>query len=191
LIAIGAATTALWLAFRTRGVWRRLGAAVLMGAAISGMHYTGMAAAIFSLTTPAVAEIGAAGSAHIQLALGIAALTFIILFMALLASAQTLARQRGELIEADPNGVVVVDSHGCIETVNGRLTKLFGYRQVELLGQPVELLLSERYRRSHVALRTGYSASSANRPIGAGRDLQGLRKDGSEFPIEIGLSPHN
>src|SRR5262249_17197075 len=81
LIAIGAATTALWLAFRTRGVWRRLGAAVLMGAAISGMHYTGMAAAIFSLTTPAVAEIGAAGSAHIQLALGIAALTFIILFM--------------------------------------------------------------------------------------------------------------
>ena len=160
-----------------------------MGAAISGMHYTGMAAAIFSLTTPAVAEIGAAGSAHIQLALGIAALTFIILFMALLASAQTLARQRGELIEADPNGVVVVDSHGCIETVNGRLTKLFGYRQVELLGQPVELLLSERYRRSHVALRTGYSASPANRPMGAGRDLQGLRKDGSEFPIEIGLSP--
>lgn len=189
LIAIGAATTALWLAFRTRGVWRRLGAAVLMGAAISGMHYTGMAAAIFSLTTPAVAEIGAAGSAHIQLALGIAALTFIILFMALLASAQTLARQRGELIEADPNGVVVVDSHGCIETVNGRLTKLFGYRQVELLGQPVELLLPERYRRSHVALRTGYSASPANRPMGAGRDLQGLRKDGSEFPIEIGLSP--
>jgi len=164
-------------------------AAVLMGAAISGMHYTGMAAAIFSLTTPAVAEIGAAGSAHIQLALGIAALTFIILFMALLASAQTLARQRGELIEADPNGVVVVDSHGCIETVNGRLTKLFGYRQVELLGQPVELLLPERYRRSHVALRTGYSASPANRPMGAGRDLQGLRKDGSEFPIEIGLSP--
>src|SRR5262249_494049 len=82
-----------------------------------------------------------------------------------------------------------VDSHGCIETVNGRLTKLFGYRQVELLGQPVELLLPERYRRSHVALRTGYSASPANRPMGAGRDLQGLRKDGSEFTIKIGWSP--
>ncbi len=110
LIAGGAATPALWLAFRMRGVWRRLGAAVLMGAAVSGMHYTGMAAAIFSLTTPAIAEIGYAGSAYIQLALGVAALTVIILFMALLASAQALARQRGELIEADPNGVLVVDS---------------------------------------------------------------------------------
>src|SRR5262249_36838013 len=109
-----------------------------------GMHYTGMAAAIFSLTTPAVAEIGYASSANIQLALGVAALTVIILFMALLASAQTLARQRGELIEADPNGVLVVESHGRIETVNGRLTKLFGYCQGELLGQPVELLLPER-----------------------------------------------
>src|SRR5262249_56049494 len=125
--------TGLWVGCRARGVWRRVGAAVLMGAAISGMHYTGMAAAIFSLTTPAVAEIGAAGSAHIQLALGIAALTFIILFMALLASAQTLARQRGELIEADPNGVVVVDSHGCIETLTGHPTKLFGYPHVEFL----------------------------------------------------------
>jgi PAS domain S-box-containing protein len=148
-----------------------------------------MAAAIFSLTTPAVADIGYAGPAHIQLALGVAALTIIILFMALLASAQTLARQRGELIEADPNGVLVVDSHGCIETVNGRLTKLFGYRQDELLGQPVELLIPQRYRRSHVVLRAGFTAAPANRPMGAGRDLQGLRKDGSEFPIEIGLSP--
>jgi PAS domain S-box-containing protein len=136
-----------------------------------------------------VAEIGYAGSANIQLALGVAALTVIILFMALLASAQTLARQRGELIEADPNGVLVVDSHGRIETVNGRLTKLFGYRQDELLGQPVEMLLPQRHRRSHVAFRAGYSASPANRPMGAGRDLQGLCKNGNEFPIEIGLSP--
>src|SRR5215472_379722 len=67
--------------------------------------------------------------------------------------------------------------------------KLFGYRQDELLGQPVELLLPERYRRGHTALQAGYNASPTNRPMGAGRDLQGLRRDGSEFPIEIGFSP--
>jgi len=79
-----------------------------------------------------------------------------------------------------------MDSQGRIETLNGRLTKLFGYRQDELLGQTVELLLPKRYRRSHVALRAGYSSSPANRPMGAGRDLQGLRKDVANSPSRLG-----
>jgi PAS domain S-box-containing protein len=103
-------------------------------------------------------------------------------------AAEALARQREVLIETDPNAILVVDAEGRIQLVNGQLTKLFGYRQNELIGQPVETLLPRRYRRGHVALRAEFSEHPTNRPMGAGRELYGLRKDGSEFPVEIGLA---
>jgi PAS domain S-box-containing protein len=103
-------------------------------------------------------------------------------------ASEALARQREVLIETDPNGILVVDAEGRIQLVNGQLTKLFGYRHNELVGQPVETLLPERYRQGHVALRAEFSEHPTNRPMGAGRELYGLRKDGSEFPIEIGLA---
>jgi PAS domain S-box-containing protein len=103
--------------------------------------------------------------------------------------AETLSQQREVLIETDPNGILVVDPEGRIKLVNGQLTKLFGYHRDELMGQRVEMLLPERYRRGHVSLRSDFSEHPANRPMGAGRrDLYGLRKDGSEFPVEIGLA---
>jgi len=107
--------------------------------------------------------------------------------MAITAS-EALARQREVLIETDPNGILVVDAQGRIQLVNGQLTKLFGYRRNELIGQPVETLLPEPYRRGHVGLRAEFSEHPTNRPMGAGRELYGLRKDGSEFPVEIGLA---
>jgi PAS domain S-box-containing protein len=103
-------------------------------------------------------------------------------------AAEALARQREVLIETDPNGILVVDAEGRIQLVNGQLTKLFGYSHNELMGQPVERLLPERYRRGHVGLRAEFSEHPTNRPMGAGRELYGLRKDGSEFPVEIGLA---
>lgn len=103
--------------------------------------------------------------------------------------AETLSRQREVLIETDPNGILVVDPEGRIKLVNGQLTKLFGYHRDELMGQQVEMLLPERYRRGHVSLRSEFSKQPANRPTGAGlRNLYGLCKDGSEFPVEIGLA---
>jgi PAS domain S-box-containing protein len=105
-----------------------------------------------------------------------------------ITAAEALARQREVLIETDPNGILVVDAEGRIQLVNGQLTKLFGYRQNQLMGQPVETLLPERYRRGHVSLRAEFSKHPTNRPMGAGRELYGLRKDGSEFPVEIGLA---
>jgi PAS domain S-box-containing protein len=103
-------------------------------------------------------------------------------------AAETLARQREVLIETDPNGILVVDAEGHIQLVNCQLMKLFGYRDDELMRQPVEILLPDRYRRGHVALRAEFSEHPTNRPMGAGRELYGLRKDGSEFPVEIGLA---
>jgi PAS domain S-box-containing protein len=105
-----------------------------------------------------------------------------------IATARTLARQREALIENDPNGILVVNSEGRIQLMNGQLTKLFGYRHDDLIGQLVEKLLPECFRSGHIALRTEFSAHPTNRPMGAGRDLYGLRKDGSEFPVEIGLA---
>ena len=105
-----------------------------------------------------------------------------------ITAAKALAGQRETLIETDPNGILVVNSEGRIQLVNGQLTKLFGYRGDELIGQPVEKLLPERYRGGHVALRAEFSEQPTNRPMGVGRELYGLRKDDSEVPVEIGLA---
>ena len=104
------------------------------------------------------------------------------------ASAEALARQLKALFDADPNGFLVVDPTGRIRMVNGHMEKLFGYHHNELLGQSVEMLVPDRFRRNHASLRDGFTGHPSNRPMGAGRDLYGLRKDGSEFPVEIGLS---
>ncbi len=104
------------------------------------------------------------------------------------ASAEALARQLKALFDADPNGLLVVDPAGRIQMVNRHMEKLFGYHQNELLGQSVEMLVPDRFRRNHSSLRDGFTAHPSNRPMGAGRDLYGLRKNGSEFPVEIGLS---
>jgi PAS domain S-box-containing protein len=92
-------------------------------------------------------------------------------------------------VEAAPNAMIMVASDGCIELVNSQTEKLFGYQRHELLGQPIETLLPERYRAPHGALRSSFFHTPSARPMGAGRDLFGLRKDGSEVPIEIGLNP--
>jgi PAS domain S-box-containing protein len=107
---------------------------------------------------------------------------------------QRLKRRRAEgrflrAVEAAPNGMLMVGKEGHILLANAQMEKLFGYRQEEMLGQPVEMLVPERFRAQHPAHRNRFFTFPAVRPMGAGRDLFGRRKDGSEFPVEIGLSP--
>jgi PAS domain S-box-containing protein len=92
------------------------------------------------------------------------------------------------VVEANANGLLVVDDKGCIEMANPALERMFGYDHGELLGQPMEVLLPESERHSHEERRGGYMRAPDPRPMGAGRDLHGLRKDGSVVPIEISLS---
>ena len=85
--------------------------------------------------------------------------------------------------------MVIVDSGGIIRLVNAKTEELFGHQRSELLGRPVEMLMPGRLRAGHAAQRSWYSASPRARPMGAGLELLGLRRDGTEFPVEISLSP--
>jgi PAS domain S-box-containing protein len=93
------------------------------------------------------------------------------------------------LLESAPDAMVVVDEQGLIQLVNSQTEKMFGYDRVELVGQPVEVLVPKRFRKKHARHRDGYYGEHPARPMGAGLDLFGLRKNGSEFPVEISLSP--
>ncbi len=92
-------------------------------------------------------------------------------------------------LDAAPDTIVVVDTAGSIVIANGLAEKMFGYSREELIGQPIELLVPERFRGGHVGYRTNYFREPRTRPMGEGRELAGRRKDGTEFTVEISLSP--
>ncbi len=91
-------------------------------------------------------------------------------------------------LESAPIGVVVVEETGEIARVNARAEEIFGYSRQELIGRSMETLLPRRFRHIHHMHRNDYFESSRSRPMGVGLELSGLRKDGTEFPVEVGLS---
>jgi PAS domain S-box-containing protein len=105
-------------------------------------------------------------------------------------SERKLAEEKFRLaVEACPNGMVMVDSGGLIVLANAETERLFGYSRQELIGQSVDVLVPFRARQGHPQFRSHFSAHPRTRRMGEGRDLSGLRKDGTEFPVEVGLNP--
>ena len=94
-----------------------------------------------------------------------------------------------DLLESTPDGIVMVNPTGHVVFLNSQAERLFGYEPREILGKPVELLLPQRFHGAHIGHRARYFAQPRTRTMGAGLELYGLRKDRSEFPIEISLSP--
>ena len=94
-----------------------------------------------------------------------------------------------QVVESAPSAMVMVNQDGAIEMVNAQAERVFGYARAELLGRPVDMLVPERFRGGHPGMRRSFFADPRARWLGAGRDFYARRKDGSEFPVEIGLNP--
>jgi PAS domain S-box-containing protein len=95
----------------------------------------------------------------------------------------------GQIVESSPNGVLMVDPDARIALLNREAERMFGYTRIELIGHPIEMLVPARFRAQHGSYRRDFIDAPQSRGMGAGRDLFGLRKDGTEIPIEIGLNP--
>jgi PAS domain S-box-containing protein len=199
LIAIGASFVALWIAFRlrarrsTNAILMKLGSACVMGLAIAGMHYTGMAAARFAPGSVCLAA-ASGGIDHTGLAAAIAGTTLAIMCLTLILSAMDshlgeMQRKYRGLLDAAPDAMVVVDEQGKILLMNAQAKKQFGYRRAELVGQPVTRIIPTGFAERLVADAARTPAEAASQQIGMGIELAGRRKDGSEFPIELLLSP--
>jgi PAS domain S-box-containing protein len=105
------------------------------------------------------------------------------------AQAEAVEAKFRDLVESAPDGIVTVDPGGRMVILNTQMETMFGYGREELLGKPVEILLPERLRAGHEAHRARYQSEPRTRPMGLGLELHGRRRDGSEFPVEISLSP--
>jgi PAS domain S-box-containing protein len=156
------------------------------------------------MSAPAARSMGAGrdlfglrkNSAEIPIEIGLNPIQTTEGFFVLAAIIDISERKRAEdlqraVVEAAPNAIVMVGDDGKIALINAQAELLFGYARRELIGEPVEKLVPERYRSGHSAHRAGFMAEPSSRAMGAGRELHGLRRDGSEVPIEIGLSPVN
>lgn len=93
------------------------------------------------------------------------------------------------VLDSAPDAMIIIDDSGSILFANRQVTALFGYEPSEVVGAPVELLMPRRFRHRHTAHREGYTSNVRVRPMGIGLELYGMRKDGTEFPVEISLSP--
>ena len=106
-----------------------------------------------------------------------------------LGEADPAGRLFRDLLDSAPDAMVIVDPDGRITLVNRQAELLFGYGREDLLGQEVEVLVPPRFRAHHSGHRNGFFEDPRVRPMGVGLELYALRKDGTEFPVEISLSP--
>ena len=204
VLAIVISLVALWLTFRFREDrkatgWWKAASAIVMGAAIPVMHYTGMAAARFTPSTVIADTSHAVGTSTLSIA-GVSAVTLLLLGVAVLTSAvgRRFSAQVFKLHEHEkrvlaitqtvPDAIVSADSDGRITYFNPAAEHIFGYCRAEASGQPLTLLMPERFHSAHRAGLKRFLATREVRVIGKSIELMGRRKNGNEFPLSLSLS---
>ncbi|GAA3033797.1 PAS domain S-box-containing protein [Actinokineospora globicatena] len=162
---------------------------------VAADRFGSVAAAVVLLAGPLLAAVGVVDAATP------AAVLLVAVLLATLAHANGRSRPTAEaapfegeqrfhrLVLGAPDAMVIVDERGLITLVNQQTERLFRYRADELVGQPVEVLIPEQFRRDHVRNRHEYLTSPSHRGMGVGLELVGQRSDGSQFPVEISLAP--
>ncbi len=216
VIAIVASTVALWLAFRTRRPLQRAAGAVLLGLGVVAMHYTGMAAAGMEPLTELSAAGPALAPAHqaahatgmtasgqgIALSSTLLAImtglgTLLLLCLALLSSlldrrqqadrsAEQEARYRA-IVDTAVDPIILIDDRGIVQSFNHAAEKTFGYPADEVMGRNVNMLMPEPYRTAHDGYLDRYHRTGERRIVGIGREVEGLRKDGTTFPLDLSV----
>ncbi|MDE2491089.1 MAG: PAS domain S-box protein [Elusimicrobia bacterium] len=164
---------------------------VLMGLAVAGMHYTGMASAHYFPVAGAPAAVAGIGLRELGFFVLLGTVLLIALTIAAVYVSKRLRRASltiERLVESAPDAIVTVDPEGRICLVNLQTERLFGYDRREILGKPVEVLVPERLRERHDDHRADYAARPRTRSMAIDLPLFCRRKDGSEFPAEISLS---
>ena len=198
VIAVAASTAALWLAFRTQRLWQRLLGAVVMGLAVVSMHYIGMSAAIFmpaaehavpvatgALSTPVLATVVGAGTLAL---LGLALTSALLDRRWASERAAGLEARYGAVVNSAVDPIVVIDEDGIVVSYNPAAERTFGFTAEEAVGRNVSLLMPGPYKEAHDGFLAHYRRTGERRIIGIGREVQGQRKDGSVFPLELSVA---
>jgi len=200
VVAVALACLALWARFdmkaRFLGRGATLASGTIMGLAVSGMHYTGMAAARF--VGPASMQDPAGSSVRPELALS-ATLIAVVIVLAI-AFANGLLRYRAlytqmrrnetrmrATLDTAVDGILTIDAHGTIRAANPAVERLFGWTRQELIGRNIKMLMPEPHRAQHDGYLARYQQTGEARIIGIGRDVEGIRKDGSLLPIRLAI----
>ena len=204
VLAIVISLVALWLTFRFREDrkatgWWKAASAIVMGAAIPVMHYTGMAAARFTPSTMIPDTSHAVSTSSLGI-VGVSAVTLLVLSVAVLTSAvgrrfsaQAFKLREHEkrvlaITETAPDAIVSADTDGHITYFNPAAERIFGYSSAEASGQPLTLLMPERFHSAHGAGLKRFLATREARVIGKAIEMAGRRKNGNEFPLSLSLS---
>ncbi len=199
VIAFTGSLAALFLLFRLRQLtgfhWQKVGSAVLMGFAVIGMHYIGMAAATFTpLVDHGHREASSINSLSLGYTVGLGTLLLLILAHNSVRIDRRISAQTDEyelkfqsVIESAKDAIIVTDHKGLIIQWNQGAERIFGHTKETVIGESLQVIIPERIRKRHEAGMTRYFDMKQPRVIGKTLELEGVRKDGSEFPIEMSL----
>lgn len=205
-IAIVVSIIALWIAYHLRGdktkppLWQKMISAIVMGFAIAGMHYTGMAATVFStLQTDLVLDPVASIDTWLTATIAVAALLLLVLALTAIRVDQIIVSQAGALATSNLRNkqitdnaadiIITIDQNGIIESLNLAGQRTFGYQKNEIIGQNITCLMSHNEGRMHNSYISNYITRNGHNIVGKGvREVTGVHKGGGRIPLELSVS---